>query len=343
MKQKAIVLACAAAMILPVLAQAANVEIYGKARLAMVYADNADSKADNQDTSLAITSYSSRLGFKGSEDLGNGLTAIYQYETKIEMDEKEDPSNRDTFIGLKGGFGTVKMGRLSMPYKAATSGFDPFNDTEGDFNGGGEYIIGHNTRVNNAVAFISNDMSGIKYAVAYATSVGDANVDGNDELDQSTGEADTGAISGMVSYTSGDLFVSAAYESIGQSTGASNKNAAKVAMRYTFGKDKVGVVIDRLSNQEATLLFNFDHKMSDNYSLYAAVAMRGENNNNQDAMSFVTFGAKHAYSKNVEVYALYARIGNDNNSRVSLKKAKAVPGENISAISVGMNLKFSTK
>ncbi len=337
MNKKMIVLACVAVISAPLAAQAADLEVYGKARMALTAADNADTLAGKEDSSLAVTSYDSRLGFKGSEDLGNGMKAIYQYEIQVDLDEESTTNKtRDAFVGLKGDFGTVKMGRLSLPYKKATSGFDAFDDMEADFNGGDEGIIGHNNRENNTIAYESKDISGAKFSVAYSTSVV------NDELPQSTADSDSSAISAMASYTMGPLFISAAYETI-EDAGVED-NAAKGAVRYTLGEDKIGLVIDHISGQEPTVFVNYDHKLGENYGFHVAVAARGEKDSQQNAMNYFAVGAKHAYSKNVEVYALFTQVNNDPGSKVSLKKAKvASAGDDISAISIGMNINFSTK
>ncbi len=73
----------------------------------------------------------SRLGFKGSEDLGGGLAAIFTFEQKLDL--TNGATNAKTFdrqanVGLTGGFGTVKLGRNWNPmddiFGASNSGFD---------------------------------------------------------------------------------------------------------------------------------------------------------------------------------------------------------------------------
>lgn len=73
----------------------------------------------------------SRLGFKGSEDLGGGLNANFQFEEGIDLGNGATQSKtfqRQANVGLSGGFGTVKLGRswtaLDDVFGAANSGFD---------------------------------------------------------------------------------------------------------------------------------------------------------------------------------------------------------------------------
>jgi predicted porin len=82
-----------------------------------------------------VASNSSRLGFKGSEDLGNGLSAIFQIESQIDFgytnanNTNNRLGSRDTFVGLSSAeAGTVLLGRHDTPYKMATRAYDVFAD-----------------------------------------------------------------------------------------------------------------------------------------------------------------------------------------------------------------------
>ena len=68
-----------------------------------------------------LNSNTSAIGVKGSEDLGNGMKAIYKAEFQMDNTDDQGGGNaltqRDTFVGLKGGFGTIKTGIFSSNYK----------------------------------------------------------------------------------------------------------------------------------------------------------------------------------------------------------------------------------
>ena len=54
----------------------------------------------------------SLIGFKGSEDLGSGIKASYLYEMGVNLQTSASaPSNRQGFVGLCGGFGSVRLGK----------------------------------------------------------------------------------------------------------------------------------------------------------------------------------------------------------------------------------------
>ena len=69
-------------------------------------------------SSLTMQSSNSRLGFRGREGLGSGMTAIWQIESTVLLDEGGGTFGaRDTFVGLKGGFGTVRLGNMDTVFK----------------------------------------------------------------------------------------------------------------------------------------------------------------------------------------------------------------------------------
>jgi predicted porin len=73
------------------------------------------------------------LGFKGTEDLGNGLTALFQLEIRYEPDTGTvENGNRPLFqgesrVGLAGGFGMVRLGRGRPAYQETVGAFDPWH------------------------------------------------------------------------------------------------------------------------------------------------------------------------------------------------------------------------
>lgn len=109
MKKTLIALALTA---LPVAAMA-DVVLYGqiKGGVGVTFGDG-----DQNGTITQMEDYGSRIGFKGEEDLGNGLKAIWQVEQRVSLagqQVSEGWNNRDTFIGLEGGFGKVRAGYVS--------------------------------------------------------------------------------------------------------------------------------------------------------------------------------------------------------------------------------------
>lgn len=111
---------------LPV-AASAEVILYGAVKAGVEYQSNSERAASgHKEKAFHIVDYGTRIGFKGSEDLGNGLKAIWQIETKANVGggEARGFGTRDSFIGLEGGFGTVRAGFVSSPLKHAVDAQD---------------------------------------------------------------------------------------------------------------------------------------------------------------------------------------------------------------------------
>ncbi|PRP71280.1 hypothetical protein BUE93_07370 [Chromobacterium amazonense] len=113
--KKTIIFAAIAAAI-PALAQA-DVNLYGSLRAGVSVTKNS---ANNYNSTFGVDDFGSRIGFKGSEDLGNGLKTIWQVETGFAMDGMAGKgtasgtfANRESYVGLDGAYGKLRVGYLS--------------------------------------------------------------------------------------------------------------------------------------------------------------------------------------------------------------------------------------
>ncbi|MCK7575814.1 MAG: porin [Chromatiales bacterium] len=92
-------------------------------------------------------SRSNRIGIKGSEDLGNGMKAIYQVEFGVQDDRRGHAATWSPVAtltplpcvtassALTGDWGTFVVGRNDTPFKTSTGKLDLFADTMADYNG----------------------------------------------------------------------------------------------------------------------------------------------------------------------------------------------------------------
>ncbi len=164
MNKKLLVIAVSAALVAPAATMAADAFVYGHAQVE-VASYSEDSTGSGKDGVLVEDNARGRFGVKASEDLGNGLKAIAQFEWKVDttdnnvgkcsttatidetvtgIDANGDGDTTDTEakvgcsssfslsgrvsqVGLTGGFGTFVLGNLKSPYKY-TGGvkYDPF-------------------------------------------------------------------------------------------------------------------------------------------------------------------------------------------------------------------------
>ena len=105
----------------------ASSSIYGRLDLAV----SNDNKANG--TITDVRSHASRVGIKGSQIFDSGMVVIYQYEWQVDpVDGDPTFSQRDSYLGLRGAFGTFLLGMHDTPLKNSQGKVDLFNDTAGD-------------------------------------------------------------------------------------------------------------------------------------------------------------------------------------------------------------------
>jgi GBP family porin len=145
-------------------AQTSNVSIYGIADMGIVR-DIGANAAGSTTTLTSGGQSASRIGFRGREDLGNGMSAIFTLESGVLMDTGASDQGgllfgRHAFVGLQTKFGTVRFGRMYNPLYEARHTFDPF---DGGF--GGDYarlFITGGKRDNNSIVYNTpNTLGGV--------------------------------------------------------------------------------------------------------------------------------------------------------------------------------------
>lgn len=152
----------------------ADVTIYGKIKGGVEYVDNGSTKQTN------IDDLGSRIGFKGKEDLGNGLKAIWQVETGFAVDgtgkANDDGTansssgtfaNRNSFIGLQSDLGTVRLGNVSN-FLDSDMGIVDSWEYKNDALGLGVFTR-DGTRLKNSIRYDLPSIAGFSAALQYGT------------------------------------------------------------------------------------------------------------------------------------------------------------------------------
>ena len=114
MNKKLIALAVSSAIAAPLaMAEDSGPNLYGRINLAIEIDDSGD------DSATDLRDVVSRFGIRGEEDLGNGLSALYQYEFRVNADRGNlgstgggGTAQRLSWVGLRGSFGEVKAGTI---------------------------------------------------------------------------------------------------------------------------------------------------------------------------------------------------------------------------------------
>ncbi len=313
MKKKLLALAVAAA--LPMVSQAAtaDVTIYGKLHTSIDYVD-----PDGDDSIYDVTSRASRLGFKGSEDLGDGLKFIWKIESQVNIaDGGTYWKGRNAYVGLAGGWGTFLYGRHDTPMKMSTGKLDIFSDEMADYNATAGFV---DIRANDAIAYVSPNFSGLTLVGAV---VPDADYDGDGDFG--------GAYSVAAMYSNGGLFLAAAYETLDDLLGGMDANHWRIGAGYDMGNFHIGAVYadqGDLTNTD-NLTVNGSYKFGNNKLKAMWASIDPDNGSKMDAWAI---GLDHNFSKRTKIYVQYA------DSEAGLQDTN--PSGDQSGFSFGMVHKF---
>ena len=146
----------------------ADVTIYGKIKGGVEYVDNGSTKQTN------IDDLGSRIGFKGKEDLGNGLKAIWQVETGFGIDGQSRTgsssgtfASRNSFVGLQSDLGTLRLGNVSN-FLDSDMGIVDSWEYANDALGLGVFTR-DGTRLKNSVRYDLPSIAGFSAALQYGT------------------------------------------------------------------------------------------------------------------------------------------------------------------------------
>lgn len=151
-------IAAAACAALPMAAAAqSSVTIYGRLDTSL------DSVKTGSQSSTQMTSNASRLGFRGVEDLGDGLKAMFGLEFGVSSDTgaASTPAFRNSYVGLSGGFGALAIGRLDSaaptrtPLYALVTRHTEFVVHDAGATAVGTSILNARTRESNAIGYAS--------------------------------------------------------------------------------------------------------------------------------------------------------------------------------------------
>jgi predicted porin len=208
MNKKLISIAVGAALTAgTVVAQAADDMMpttYGKIHLSYGQVKRENAAEETTTDNIQMNSHASRLGFKGSLPVNDSLKATYKVEYGLSNfggTGTTGLSNRNQYVGLKGGFGEVRFGRHDTPVKMAQGKFDEFNDTFGDWAG----IVEGDKRLNNSILYLSPNWGGFSFDFQIAPG------EGSGETNEA-GDGPADHISGAVEFSKAGFFVSYGYE-----------------------------------------------------------------------------------------------------------------------------------
>jgi predicted porin len=312
---KKTIIAASIAAVVAAPAAFADVSVSG-----LVHMSIADTESSTASTTGMYDNVS-RLVFKGSEDLGNGMKAGFKMEQRINMTTADlEDSGRESYGSLSGDFGTVKFGRLYGAAKKVYSIAEQAGDTAIDISTltgtslTGAAATNNEVTLDGVLSYTSPNFNGI--TVEYQTS-NDATAAGKDMgnetnvsiqysangltvaaakySDDSSTTADQTAFAAK--YTMGDFTVAASQmESDVASTATTNKTATAVTASMKMGNN---TLIAQYGEAETGAGVSTDgwgvavaHSMSKATSVYAGLR---DSDVVGDTSTAVALGFKHSF------------------------------------------------
>ncbi len=304
-----------------------NVTIYGIVDASIAHDKNGGTASA---TRLDSGSQSgSRLGFKGSEDLGGGLKANFVLEAGYNVDDGTSGQGalfgRQSYVGLAGSFGAINLGRQKAPMYDVMDKLDPFRiGMAGDAN----RLFKTSVRVNNAITYFMPASNGFSGNVMYA--LGESNVSNN-----------ANKVLGLaLNYDNGPLETAFAYHKAYDATGNDSARKTLLGANYNFGPVKghltwqtnkgAGKVDYRVWMIGATIPVNKTTSIVADYTRVTDKFLK-----NADANQ-IAIGATYDLSKRTNLYTSYSRTSNDG----AAKYNAAVNGATDKFFNVGLRHKF---
>lgn len=275
-----------------------SVSIYG-------IVDAAIHKDKNKDATMTDGGVdSSRIGFKGTEDLGGGLKANFVLEQGLNIDSgaagqiKDSNGNdvsaafsRETSVGFSGGFGAVKLGRFKSAYEQISGDtyavFDSVLSPTLVFASGN-----HTARPNNGIGYTTPSFAGFRAAVTT-------------NFDEVKGKSDNVTAFNVV-YEGGPFYADLAFQDEGDTA---DVKYTRLNGAYTFGAFKLkagyGNVNSGVKNADVDEYhIGVDYTLAPNLILSAGYAS-SEADNDKDSSDAFAFGAAYLLSKRTTVYGGY--------------------------------------
>ncbi len=305
---------------------------------------------------------SSRLGFRGVEDMGGGLRAIFWIEGALSNDDGNAAGQtwqRRSTVAVAGNFGEIRLGRDYTPHFWNTTIYDPFGTNGiGSSNtlnllasGSAGATIGrdsaavagqHFVRASNTIGYFLPALGGF---------TGQFQVGFGEQPSNSTTKSLGDYFGFRLGYGAGPLAINYGYGNSKGSSGASNVKYNNVGASFDMG---VAKLMGQLVNEKAgtgqkisAWLIGATVPLGQGelraaYSDYDVKGSAAINNNDWKKLAV---GYGYNLSKRTQMYATYARVSNDGAqtravNNAGLSAGAALPGKNSTGYELGVRHAF---
>ncbi|MES2102702.1 MAG: porin [Pseudomonadota bacterium] len=286
----------------------------------------------------------SRLGFRGTEDLGDGMSTYFTMEMGMAVDTGASTQGglafgRQIFVGLKGSAGQIQMGRQYSPIDDTLGAVDPFGNgfagrVASLFANGPKNTGGYAARFNNVVQYISPVVGGFTGYASYG-------------FGEVAGDTSAGRYVGLsASYSNGPLWARLAYSKANGNPATSDVKNTVLAATYDFGVVKghaaYGVNKDEASG--VTTLDSSDAMLGITVPMGQGTFLANYTRKNDkmaadNGAKMFAVGYHYDMSKRTKFYVDYGHISNNHALLYAVNYAVDT-GSGDKAVTIGMQHRF---
>ncbi len=311
MKKK--ILAAALVASLPLFAQAQTaVTMYGVVDASVGIEDTDTPGTDSTFVVQSGTQSTSRIGFRGTEELGNGLKAMFNIEADVFLDTGAGNNTlfqRRAVVGLEGGFGAVTVGREYSPAAAIALASDALG--HGFYGSSLSSFVGTERltrRLSNSVNYKSKAWNGVTVGAAYSAG------------EQQTGESrDLKGVS--LEATNFGIYLGAAYQETDLPTGKKKEFASGAGYKWSDFEVRAGyLVADPAGSNNAYEQLNIGGTYATGPNKFFVQAQRQELGNGAKGNGF-TLAYSYTLSKRTNLYSTFAILKNNDIGTFGLSSA----------------------
>jgi predicted porin len=307
------------------------VKIYGVADAGIVL-ERGGPNGPAQNIGSGVAS-GSRLGFKGKEDLGDGMSAFFVLENGINMDTGKAGQGgllfgRQALVGLSGAAGSISLGRQYAPYyKAVRDIVDPFCT---GLAGNAQNIFPTFTRVDNSVDYQTPKWNGLSADVLYG--FGEAAADATKNR----------TIGASATYDAGPLTLVLAHHQQGDATGTAHSRNTMLAGRYRFGMVTAHAAYARnrdvAGNASRDALLGLAVQAGASRVL-ASLAVHRNDFGREAHARMAAIGYEYSLSKRTDLYTAYGHIVNRDGAAYTVGTATDA-GSGTTGVNLGVRHVF---
>jgi predicted porin len=280
----------------------------------------------------------SRFGFKGTEDIGTGLKAVFNVEGGFVTDTGMGDTalfGRRAVVGLQGSFGSIMIGREYTPIADVAKESDIFGQ---GFHGTNLGAFGSSNtrltrRISNSMNYKSVPMSGFKFAAAFGD--GEVAVGPSNDL-----------LGVSAEYTVGGLYLGAGYHTVERVLAGKDKEMM-VGAGYKMGSFAVKgnwMAADPDGANKFTQI-NLGASYAMNANTFYLNLQRNKLTTGDASGRIIALAYSYAFSKRTNVYASYARMTNNATGAFGIVSAgtsvnPVAAGQDPSNLSLGVRHSF---